>query len=201
MAALCLTAAALHAQVLVTLSTTSNSLQGNQAATLTALVTGATNTAVTWSISPSVGTLGPASGPGTNGISTNTYRAPTLISSHQTITITATSVADSSQAAFVQIQLQPVAVTVLVSPSSVTLNGGQTQQFSATVTGISVTGVTWSINPQVGSIDANSGLYAAPAPVATCSTTSIQGSKKTFGEFAFCIQEGMFHLLDNFSAG
>ena len=172
-APLCLTAAALHAQVLVTLSTTSNSLQGNQTATLTALVTGATNTAVTWSISPSVGTLGPASGPGANGISTNTYRAPTLISSHQTVTITATSVADSSQAAFVQIQLQPVAVTVLVSPSSITLNGGQTQQFTATVTGISVSGVTWSINPQVGTIDGNSGLYTAPAPITTSQKVTV----------------------------
>ena len=91
---LCLTAAALHAQVLVTLSTTANTLQGNQTATLTALATGASNTAVIWSLSPNVGTLGPASGPGAGGISTNTYKAPSLISSHQTITITATSVAD-----------------------------------------------------------------------------------------------------------
>jgi len=171
---LCLTAAALHAQqVLVTLSTTANTLQGNQTATLTALVTGAANTAVTWSFSPNVGTLGPASGPGTSGLSSNTYKAPPLISSRQTITITATSVADSSQAASVQIQLQPVAVTVLVNPSSVTLNGGQTQQFSATVTGISVTGVTWSISPQVGTIDPNSGLYAAPAAITTSQKVTV----------------------------
>ena len=172
MAALCLTAAALHAQVLVTLSTTANTLQGNQTATLQALVTGATNTAVTWSFSPNVGTLGTASGP-TNGLSTNTYKAPTLISSRQTITITATSAADTTQAASVQIQLQPIAVTVLVNPSSVTLNGGQTQQFSAVVTGISVTGVTWSISPQVGAIDANSGLYTAPASVGASQKVSV----------------------------
>ena len=170
---LCLTAAALHAQVLVTLSITANTLQGNQTATLTALATGATNTAVIWSFNPAVGTLGPASGPGTSGISTNTYRAPQLISSHQTITITATSVADSSQAASVPIQLQPVAVTVLINPSSVTLNGGQTQQFSAAVTGISVTGVTWSISPQVGTIDPNSGLYAAPLTITTSQKVTV----------------------------
>ena len=169
---LCLTAAALHAQVLVTLSTTANSLQGNQTVTLTALVTGATNTAVTWSLSPNVGTLGSGSGPA-NGISTNTYRAPTLISSRQAIAITATSVADPAQAAAVQIQLTPIAITVLVNPSSVTLNGGQTQQFSAVVTGISVTGVTWSISPQAGSIDANSGLYAAPASIATSQKVTV----------------------------
>jgi uncharacterized protein (TIGR03437 family) len=164
---LCLTAAALHAQqVIVTLSTTANSLQGNQTATLTALVTGAANTAVTWSFSPNVGALGTAS-PGTGGTWTNTYQAPPLISSHQTITITATSAADHTTAASVQIQLQPIAVTVLVNPASVTLNAGQTQQFSATVTGISVTGVMWSISPQVGSIDPNTGLYTAPASITT----------------------------------
>ena len=164
---LCLTAAALHAQVLVSLSTTANSLQGNQTASLQALVVGAPNKNVTWSLSPNVGTLGPAGGPDAGGISTNTYKAPTLISTHQTITITATSVADAMQAASVLIQLQPIAVTVLVNPSSVTLSGAQTQQFSAVVSGISVTGVTWSISPQVGAIDPNSGLYTGPASVAT----------------------------------
>jgi len=146
---LVLTAAALHAQVLVTLSTSANSVQGNQTATLTALVTGNANAAVSWSLSPNVGTLGAGSGPDAGGLSTNTYRAPTLISSHQTITITATSVADPSRAATVQIQLQPIAVTVLVNPASATLTAGQTQQFSAVVTGVSATGVTWSINPVV----------------------------------------------------
>jgi uncharacterized protein (TIGR03437 family) len=180
---LCLTAGALQAQVIVTLSTSANSLQGNQTANLTALVTGNTNTAVTWSLSPNVGTLGAGSGP-TNGISTNTYKAPTLISSRQTITITATSVADATQAAGVQIQLTPLAITVLVNPSSVTLTAGQTQQFSATVTGISVTGVTWSISPQAGTIDANSGLYAAPVSIApsqkiTVTATSVFDSTVT----------------------
>ncbi len=171
---LCLTAAALHAQVLVSLSTTANTLQSNQTATLTALVTGAPNTAVTWSFSPNVGTLGPGSGPNAGGLSTNTYTAPTVISSAQTITITATSVADPTQAASRQIQLTPIAITVLVSPSSVTLTAGQTQQFSATVLGISSTGVTWSINPPgVGTIDPNAGLYTAPASITTSQKVTV----------------------------
>ena len=169
---LCLAAGALHAQVIVTLSTSATSLQGNQSATLTALVTGNSNTNVTWSLSPSVGTLGTGS-PGTGGTWINSYKAPTLISSRQTITITATSAADGVTAASVQIQLTPLAITVLVSPSSVTLNAGQTQEFSATVTGISVTGVTWSISPQVGTIDPNSGLYAAPATIATSQKVTV----------------------------
>jgi uncharacterized protein (TIGR03437 family) len=162
-----LAAAALHAQVLVGLSTSANTLLGGQSATLTALVTGTTNTVVTWNRSPGVGTLGTGSAPNAGGLSTNTYTAPTLISTAQTITITATSAADPTKIASVQIQLTPVAITVLVSPSSVTLSAGQTEQFSATVTGVSSTGVTWSINPQVGSIDSNSGLYSAPSSITT----------------------------------
>ena len=173
----CLTAAALHAQVLVTLSTNANTLQGGQTATLQAEVTltgtSFTNTAVNWSLNPAVGTLGPGSGPSAGGLSTNTYTAPTLISSAQTITITATSKADGTTAASRQIQLTPIAITVLVSPSSVTLNGGQTQQFSAIVSGISVTGVTWGISPQVGAIDLNSGLYTAPASVTTSQKVTV----------------------------
>jgi uncharacterized protein (TIGR03437 family) len=161
---LCLTAAALHAQVLVSLSTTANTLQSNQTATLTALVTGATNTAVTWSFSPNVGTLGPASGPDAGGVSTNTYQAPAVISKQQTVTITATSAADGKTAYSVQIQLTPVGVAISISPTSVSLTDGQTQQFTATVTNSTNTAVTWFISPQLGTIN-SSGLYTAPSPV------------------------------------
>src|SRR5271166_6267178 len=50
-------------------------------------------------------------------------------------------------------------VQISVSPSSVTLLSNQKQQFTATVSGTSSTGVIWSAT--VGSIDAN-GLYTAP---------------------------------------
>src|SRR5712692_5659597 len=51
-------------------------------------------------------------------------------------------------------------VHVGLSPASVTLSSSQKQQFTATVSGTSNTGVTWSVS--AASIDAN-GLYAAPA--------------------------------------
>jgi uncharacterized protein (TIGR03437 family) len=170
---LCLTAAALHAQVtvLITLSTSANTLQGNQTATLTALVTGTATTGVTWSVSPNVGTLGSAI-PGTGGISTNTYKAPALISSHQTVTVTATSVADPTQAASVQIQIQPITVAVSISPTSATLTDGQMQQFTATVTNSTNTAVTWSISPQVGTIG-STGLYTAPSPIVASASVTV----------------------------
>ncbi len=51
-------------------------------------------------------------------------------------------------------------VHISLSPASVTLSSSQKQQFTATVSGTSNTGVTWSA--AAGSIDAN-GLYTAPA--------------------------------------
>ena len=174
---LCAVGGAARAQVLVSLGTSTNcsTLQGGQTCTLTARVTGATNTAVTWAFSPTVAgvSTGPPSGPDATGLTTNTYKAPTVVAARQVVTATATSVADPSQFASALITLQPVTVTVLVSPGSVTLVGGQTQQFTATVTGISQTGVTWSINPATGSIDPNSGLYTAPATITSSQKVTV----------------------------
>ena len=50
-------------------------------------------------------------------------------------------------------------VQVALSPTSVTLLSNQNQQFTATVSGTSNTGVTWSAT--AGSVNAN-GLYTAP---------------------------------------
>ena len=170
-------AGALHGQVLVSLGAAAGcgALQGGQTCTLTARVTGATNTAVTWSFSPTVSgaVIGAGTAPDSTGLSTNTYKAPNFITTGQVVTATATSVADPTQAASVSITLVPIAVIVLVTPSSVTLGGGQSQQFSASVSGISQTGVTWSISPQVGSIDATTGLYTAPAAISASQKVTV----------------------------
>jgi len=59
-------------------------------------------------------------------------------------------------------------IKVSVSPASVTLLSNQKQQFTATVSGTSNTGVTWSAT--AGSVDAN-GLYTAP--VVTAQTNAV----------------------------
>jgi hypothetical protein len=51
-----------------------------------------------------------------------------------------------------------------VSPPTIELAPGQTQQFNATVAGQPVTDVLWEREPEIGSID-GSGNYAAPAQV------------------------------------
>ncbi len=122
----------------------------------TATVTGASNTAVTWSIqegSPAGGTIS-ASG---------LYTAPAAAGTYHVI---ATSQADSTVSATMAVTVTAVAVSVKAAAATVYANG--TDQFTATVTGASNTAVTWSIqegSPAGGTISA--GLYTAPATVGT----------------------------------
>ena len=74
-------------------------------------------------------------------------------------------------------------VVVSVNPGTVTLAPSKTQQFSAGVVGSSNTGVTWSLNPQVGTIS-SSGFYTAPSTIAavqkvTVSATSVADTTKS----------------------
>ena len=62
----------------------------------------------------------------------------------------------------------PSSVSVSISPTSQTVGYGATQQFTATVTGATNTGVTWSVSSsgsssssQIGTVS-SSGLYTAP---------------------------------------
>jgi hypothetical protein len=134
--------------VAVSLSPAGVTLQGSQTQQFTPSVTGTLNLGVTWSLNPNVGTI-------SNGL----YSAPTLVASSQIVTVTATSVVDTTKSASAQVTLQPVAVSL--SPGSASLQASQSQQFTPTITGSSNTGVTWSLNPHVGTI--SSGLYTAPA--------------------------------------
>jgi uncharacterized protein (TIGR03437 family) len=162
-------ASALDAQILVTLSTTSNSLSAGQSATLTAVCTANSgNTGVTWSVTPSLGTLGV--GNNLNGSSittTNNYAAPDVVTVRQTVTITARSIQDPTKFASVNIQLNPA--SIVVSPSTVTLNPGASQQFTATGGGA---GYVWSISPSTGSIDHN-GVYTAPPTVSASTNVTV----------------------------
>src|SRR5206468_651488 len=116
----------------VGVSPLSATLTASQSRQFTATVTGNANTSVTWSMTPSVGSL-------SNGL----YTAPAVISSAQSVTITATSAADSSKSASATVQLVP-GVSVSLTPPNVSLSALQSVQLTATVTGNSNTAVTWS---------------------------------------------------------
>ena len=67
----------------------------------------------------------------------------------------------------------PATISVAVMPAAGSLTAGQTQQFTATVTGSANQQVTWSITPLgVGSISAG-GLYTAPSTIASQQTVSV----------------------------
>ena len=93
-------------------------------------------------------------------------------------TVTATSVADTTKSASAAVTI-PAAVTVTISPTSATLQPGQTQQFTATVTGTSNTAVTWTAT---GGTISSTGLYTAGSTAGSnfsVTATSVADSTKS----------------------
>src|SRR6516162_3310378 len=142
-----------------------------------ATVTGTTNTAVTWQVN---GTPGGSATTGTinaNGL----YTAPNTIPNPATVTVTAVSSANMSDSGSAMVTVaQQVAVTV--TPNAATVAIFTTQQFMATVNGVSSTAVTWEVNGVIGGSQATgyistSGLFVAPSGVPT--TSSGNGSVTT----------------------
>ena len=101
------------------------------------------------------------------------YSAPATVATAQTVTVTATSAASSAAVATATITLEPP-ITVAVSPTTATVYGGGTQQFTATVANTTNTAVTWTISPATGAgTISSSGLFTAPATVATAQTVTV----------------------------
>jgi beta-glucanase (GH16 family) len=153
-----------NAPVKMSLSPASMSLLPSQTQKFTATVGGTSTAGLTWSYSPSVGNLSTS---GTAAV----YVAPSTAPTTQTVMITATSLADPSASAAAVVTLKQ-AVTASVSPSSVSLLPGGTQQFTATILGGINAGTTWSISPALGSISA-AGLYTAPAAMPASAAITI----------------------------
>ena len=146
--------------VKVVLNKSSVDVATNSTVQFTATVSGASNTSVTWSVdtisggNSSVGTIS----------SSGLYTAPSQAGTH---TVTATSMADSTQSASVQVTV----VDLTLSPSAVLVVPSGTQQFTASQS------ATWSVdgvaggNSTTGTISP-SGLYTAPNAVGAHSITA-----------------------------
>jgi hypothetical protein len=176
------------APVPVALSPATATLTAGQALALTPTVVNGGNAengpaVINWSISPSgVGAVQnsptfnrntPMPAPG------GTYYAPGVITSPQTVTITATSGYDNTKAASAQVTLVP-SVAVSISPPGSTLYVSRSQQFAAMVNYSSNATVTWSISPRVGTIDAT-GLYTAAANISYPQTVTITATGPNIG--------------------
>jgi hypothetical protein len=112
----------------------------------TAMVTGTSNTAVTWSISGTGSECSGAGNPcGTIDAVTGVYTAPATVPNPVTVTVTATSQADGTTTgtAIVTV-IVSLGVTIMPSGSVGVAYSGQ-QQFNATVVGSSNPAVTWNL--------------------------------------------------------
>ena len=112
------------------------------------------NNAVTWTLTAGPGSIN----------STGLYTAPNAIPAQTSITVTATLQADTAAVGSATGTLLPDSVSV--SANNPTVLPGQTDQFNATVNNSALTTVTWSLTGP-GAINATTGLYTAPAGVAS----------------------------------
>src|ERR1700691_2927126 len=138
------------------------SLQAGQAQQFNATVSGATNTAVAWSMNPVFGTL----------TSAGLYTPPASVPSQQTIAIAATLMADPAASATATAIVNPNSGSLAVSPAVAILAASQSIQFAARFTGGGNAAVVWSMSPAVGTLSL-SGLYTAPASIAATQTVTV----------------------------
>jgi hypothetical protein len=142
-----------------------------------ATVSGSSNTAVTWKVN------GVTGGNATDGTisASGLYTAPTTAPQPSTVTITATSVANTSVAKSLVTTLTPPpggGTVTLILTGATSVNLGSSSQYLASVSGNSNTAVTWTVdgvtggNATDGTISA-SGLYIAPATAPQPSTVTI----------------------------
>ena len=164
--------------VSVSVSPSSAGLQVRSTHQFSATVSGDSNTGVTWYVS------GVQNGNSTYGTITKAglYTAPESIPPGGSVSVTAKSLADPSKSASATVTISAGggAVKVTISPTTATVQGNTSEQFTATVSGTSNTGVVWSVhgvqggNSTYGTISA-SGMYAAPAcPSASSVTVTAQ---------------------------
>jgi hypothetical protein len=133
--------------VQISVSPTAASLQAGAQQQFSALVSGMSNTAVTWSASSGIiAANGLYTAPGTAG----------------TYTITAVSSADTTKSASALVVVSvPKPVAVTISPANASVGETNQLQFTAAVSGLSNTAVTWAVTRGSGTIT-QSGLYTAP---------------------------------------
>ncbi|MGH9678383.1 MAG: hypothetical protein ACRD4Y_00370, partial [Candidatus Acidiferrales bacterium] len=167
--------------VSVTVSPTVASVITNTSQQFAVLVTGNSNTSVTWTVTCPTGVTAPACG--TIDANTGLYTAPTTIPTvttngtttiSPTATITATSAADKNAFSTATVTIIS-GISISITPSSATV--GTSETFSGFVATVNNPGcniissptcknVTWSLPTGIsgnGTIDPNTGVYTAPA--------------------------------------
>ena len=164
--------------VAVTISPTQAAVNLGAHQQFTATVTGTSNTAVSWSLS-GITCTGAACGTLTAG---GLYTAPQTLPVPAIVYVKATSQADSGKSATATVNLTST-VKVTVTPSTAQVRVGTTRQFTAVVSGTTVTAVTWSVSGAgcsgavCGTITSG-GLYTAPAAMPSPAVVTIQATSR-----------------------
>jgi hypothetical protein len=170
-------------QVSVTPSSASILTGGTQVFTATVSGAGSLPTTVTWSVNGISGgnpAIGMVVATGNNSA---VYTAPAIIPNPPTVTISATSTADSSKSGSATVTLMN-GLQVSVAPTSASVPAGGAQTFIAMVSGAGTlpTTVTWSVNGVTGGNSTigtivgssnNSAIYTAPATIPNPSTVTV----------------------------
>ena len=167
--------------VSITTPTSAQTVPVNGTLAITAAVANTTNTAVTWTVNGVTNgnsAYGTISGSGL----TVTYNAPPTVPGTATFNITATSQADTTKSASVSVTISAGVVVSMTTPTGPqNLVVSSTLGFTASVTGTSNTGVTWTVNgitngnATYGTIT-GTGLtvtYTAPAAVPSPATFNV----------------------------
>jgi hypothetical protein len=127
---------------------------------LSAQVLNSQNAGVTWK--SSAGSIS----------SSGLFTAP-VITTGQDVKITATSVADPTKSNTVTVTLT-TAIGISIAPTSASLQTGQTQVFTATLTGAANPAVNWSLTGAVGTITQGGLFTAGGVGTGTVTATSAQ---------------------------
>lgn len=177
-------------------------VEAGQTVNITASVSSAapsTNLGVTWTLSGS-GCTGATCGSLTNETSTSvTYTAPASVPSSFTVNLTATSMADSTKSASLQIAVAAISVTINSKVTELAAGSGNgfEKEFNATVQDDPAgKGVTWALtangspcSPTCGTLSMGNASFvfyippstvpASPADMPTITATSISDATKS----------------------
>lgn len=155
----------------VVVSPSARTLATGESCPITGYVYGYGDTSGDWTLSGGSGTISNEGSVFGLGYSNLSYQAP---QSPGTYALSYTSRMDPTKSATAIITV--VIPGVSVSPANVTLQSYGTQQFTASVVGLSNTAVTWSCS---GGSVSNSGLFTAPYLAGTYSITAISVQNST----------------------
>lgn len=166
--------------VTITPTTATVKLQATQQFTST--VTGNDNTNVTWSVNSVTGGNATVGTITTEGL----YTAPANALNSSSVSVTATSVADTSKTASATVTISSGATVTVFPTQGVTLSPGETFQFTDTVTNVinnsnESTAVYWYVNDTQGGnattgTITTAGLYTAPAQIGASTTFVVKAT-------------------------